>query len=158
MDKLDSLKEKTNDKDSSKKFVATLFFVLFLIFGFAMILLGYYFTGFVFMILSLIVHPYTRVLIKNKFHFSSSQETSVPVAKEELINNTPEKSNLGNTQQSNVILCPKCGSNNIFISKKGFDAGSACCGAMLIGPFGLLCGQSEANKIEKTCLNCNKKF
>ena len=61
-------------------------------------------------------------------------------------------------QQENIIYCPKCGSKNVFVSKKGFDAGGACCGAMLLGPFGLLCGQSGANKIEKNCLDCGKKF
>jgi hypothetical protein len=60
--------------------------------------------------------------------------------------------------QDNIILCPKCGSNNIFISKRGFDASNACCGAILLGPLGLLCGQDGANRIEKNCLNCGKKF
>lgn len=61
-------------------------------------------------------------------------------------------------QQPKKLICPKCGSKNIYISKRGYDAGSACCGAILLGPFGLLCGQSGANKIEKICLDCKKKF
>jgi len=60
--------------------------------------------------------------------------------------------------EEKVLFCPKCGSKNIHIEKRGFDAGGACCGALLVGPFGLLCGQSGANKLEKTCLSCNKKF
>lgn len=60
--------------------------------------------------------------------------------------------------QNKVLSCPKCSSTNIHVEKRGFDAGSACCGALLVGPFGLLCGQSGANKLEKTCLSCGKKF
>lgn len=56
------------------------------------------------------------------------------------------------------VVCPKCGSTNIFISKKGYNAKSGCCGAILLGPLGLLCGQRSANKIEKTCLNCKTVF
>ncbi len=63
-----------------------------------------------------------------------------------------------NTQQPKKLTCPRCGSNNIYVNKKGFDAGNACCGALLVGPLGLLCGQSGANKIEKNCLDCKKKF
>jgi tellurium resistance protein TerD len=60
--------------------------------------------------------------------------------------------------QRNIILCPKCGSKNVFVSKRGFNASDACCGALLVGPLGLLCGQSGANKIERNCLDCGKKF
>jgi hypothetical protein len=87
----------------------------------------------------------------------------IPILIRKMKEETPSKkadvvSNTNQPQQNNVILCPKCGSNNIFISKRGFNASDACCGALLVGPLGLLCGQSGANTIEKTCLNCNKKF
>jgi tellurium resistance protein TerD len=59
---------------------------------------------------------------------------------------------------ANMLRCPRCGSNNIFVAKKGYSASNGCCGAVLLGPLGLLCGQSGANKLEKTCLNCKKKF
>lgn len=68
-----------------------------------------------------------------------------------------EISNISKSQEK-ILSCPKCGSKNIHIEKKGFDANSACCGALLVGPLGLLCGQSNANKLEKTCLSCGKKF
>lgn len=58
----------------------------------------------------------------------------------------------------NSLSCPKCDSKNIHTDKKGYSAGKGCCGALLVGPLGLLCGQKGANKIENTCLNCNKKF
>jgi tellurium resistance protein TerD len=60
--------------------------------------------------------------------------------------------------QEKVLSCPKCGSKNIHIEKKGFNASTACCGAVVLGPLGLLCGQSDANKLEKTCLECGNKF
>ncbi len=63
-----------------------------------------------------------------------------------------------NLAKDDMVECPKCGSNNIFIGKKGYDASAGCCGALLLGPFGLLCGQTGANKIEKTCLNCKHKW
>lgn len=62
------------------------------------------------------------------------------------------------TTQENKLKCPKCGSTNIFVNKRGYDAGSACCGTILLGPLGLLCGQSGANAIEKNCLDCKNKF
>lgn len=70
--------------------------------------------------------------------------------------NIPVEKN--NDNKNGQLICPKCGSNNIFISKRGFNASDACCGALLVGPLGLLCGQSGANQIEKNCLNCGKKF
>lgn len=56
------------------------------------------------------------------------------------------------------VKCPKCGSTEVTIQKEGFDAGSACCGAFLVGPFGLLCGAKEANKLNRHCLNCAHKW
>ena len=68
------------------------------------------------------------------------------------------KNNVPSQQNNNVLTCPKCGSHNIYVGKKGYNASNACCGASLFGPFGLLCGQSGANKLEKVCLDCKKKF
>ncbi len=52
------------------------------------------------------------------------------------------------------VKCPRCGCSQISGNKKGMDAGTACCGALLLGPLGLLCGLSGANKVIITCLNC----
>ena len=59
---------------------------------------------------------------------------------------------------TDVIKCPRCGSTQIHIDKRGFDAGGACCGAILLGPLGILCGADGANKLRKTCLNCKKSW
>ena len=56
------------------------------------------------------------------------------------------------------IKCPECGSTEISIHKEGFDAKSACCGALLVGPLGILCGAKEANKLNRHCLNCGHKW
>lgn len=81
--------------------------------------------------------------------------------KSDLQTNVSQQTNQQNTppiNNGNILTCPKCGSNNIFVAKKGYSAGNGCCGAILLGPIGLLCGASGANKLEKTCLNCKKKF
>lgn len=66
---------------------------------------------------------------------------------------------MGQIQESDDrIKCKKCGSTNIHIDNTGYSTGNGCCGALLIGPLGLLCGQAGANKIRKTCLNCNHRW
>lgn len=59
-----------------------------------------------------------------------------------------------NSTNGNQVKCPKCGSTSIYADKKGFGGGKACCGALLAGPLGLLCGTFKQNKIKITCLNC----
>ena len=56
------------------------------------------------------------------------------------------------------IRCPKCGSKQVHVDKKGYSAKKGCCGALLVGPFGLLCGALGANKLRKTCLKCNHSW
>lgn len=64
---------------------------------------------------------------------------------------------------NSVIKCPKCGSANIhFITSQGgqrFDKSDACCGYLLCGPLGLLCGvKDQDTKTVRKCMNCNHEF
>lgn len=54
--------------------------------------------------------------------------------------------------------CPKCKSKQVYTDKKGFSGKKACCGALLAGPFGLLCGTHKSNKVRLTCLNCKHSW
>ncbi len=76
------------------------------------------------------------------------------------------------------MICPKCGSNdvdNIPVTHttttediKGFDGCNACCGYLLFGWVGILCGLcgmgegrrkvTHTTKIEHVCRNCGKRF
>jgi len=56
------------------------------------------------------------------------------------------------------VRCPRCGSTQIHAGKKGYDTGAGCCGALLIGPLGLLCGATDSNAVTVTCLNCGHSW
>ncbi len=56
--------------------------------------------------------------------------------------------------KTSTVTCPKCGSTSITTTKKGYDAGGACCRAILLGPLGLLCGASDANKLFNVYQKC----
>jgi len=64
------------------------------------------------------------------------------------------------------IKCPKCCSDNITLvsntEKRGFKSSDACCGYMILGPLGLLCGSVGSNKTSTTeywvCGSCGNHF
>lgn len=64
------------------------------------------------------------------------------------------------------IKCPKCGADNISLvsntQKRGFSGNGACCGTMILGPIGILCGSIGANKTSTTeywvCGSCGNHF
>lgn len=67
-------------------------------------------------------------------------------------------------EDDDVIRCPRCGSTNIhFVTKdtgSGIDKSDACCGYLLFGPIGLLCGvkdKKESTTVRK-CMKCNHEF
>lgn len=62
------------------------------------------------------------------------------------------------TNNDDKLTCPKCGSSQIHIDKKGYSAGKGCCGFLACGPLGFLFGQSGASKLRKTCLKCNNSW
>lgn len=72
-------------------------------------------------------------------------------------------------QERARIRCPKCQNENLqmiteSVSKgKDFSAGKGCCGAILLGPIGILCGACGKGKQVKTvsywiCPQCGNKF
>lgn len=79
------------------------------------------------------------------------------------MNNTYNSSNAGG------FRCPKCGGVNCTpivetsTSGKDFSAGKGCCGAVLLGPIGILCGAcGKGKQVTSTtywmCGNCGNKF
>jgi DNA-directed RNA polymerase subunit RPC12/RpoP len=71
--------------------------------------------------------------------------------------------------EPDLLICPECGSDNFEVvqdmkmSGKDFGAGKACCGYILLGPLGLLCGACGKGKELDTktafvCKNCGNKF
>ena len=62
------------------------------------------------------------------------------------------------TTTEEKVTCPKCGCTQIHADKKGFDGKKACCGALLTGPLGLLCGTHNKNKVLITCLKCKHSW
>lgn len=65
---------------------------------------------------------------------------------------------------SNVVRCPNCGSTNVqFVTKtreSDMDASNACCGFLLFGPIGLLCGLTgtRETKTVRKCMKCGHEF
>lgn len=73
----------------------------------------------------------------------------------------------------NNVRCTKCGSKNlqtvvktdVQTQGKNYSASQGCCGALLLGPFGLLCGLCGQGKKTTTtnvsmfsCNNCGHEF
>jgi|SRR3989344_4899036 len=65
-----------------------------------------------------------------------------------------------------VPKCPRCGSKQLQATSvgetKGFSTGKGCCGAVLLGPFGWLCGligMGESKiKAKRVCMKCGNTF
>lgn len=54
--------------------------------------------------------------------------------------------------------CPRCGSEQTVIGKKGFGIWNALIGAGLLGPIGLIGGLLGSNKPKVSCLNCGHSW
>lgn len=58
------------------------------------------------------------------------------------------------------MICPKCGSENVQFSTNtsggGYKAGSGCCGYMILGPLGLLCGACGSGSTTTEFWICNQ--
>ncbi|WP_102274125.1 hypothetical protein [Cytobacillus massiliigabonensis] len=55
---------------------------------------------------------------------------------------------------SNIVMCPKCNSNQLQFGEKGFSIGKAAVGVITIGSLGALAGLHGKGKIRLCCLNC----
>ncbi len=67
------------------------------------------------------------------------------------------------------VKCPHCGSNNCQpmqetnVTGGGYNAGNGCCGYLLFGPIGLLCGAcgSDTKTTHRdywVCRDCGRRF
>ena len=57
------------------------------------------------------------------------------------------------------IICPVCGSSNVYVDKKGYSAGKGIAGTLLTGNIlGLAGGFIGSNKVVCECLSCGNKF
>ena len=67
------------------------------------------------------------------------------------------------------MRCSKCGENNsqiineVTTTGKDFSVGKGCCGAILLGPIGVLCGACGGGKQTHNnqywvCNNCGNKW
>lgn len=100
----------------------------------------------------------------------------VPVDKEKREEDTTNRTvHHSTTASPPKICCPKCGAESgscLSINKattkttgSNYNAGSGCCGMILLGPFGLLCGLCGAGKNTTTqnqtwwvCQQCGAEF
>lgn len=63
-----------------------------------------------------------------------------------------------NTDEDELVRCPRCNSSQITASQKGFGLGKAAAGGLLLGPVGLLGGFFGSRKIVITCLKCGHQW
>ena len=86
----------------------------------------------------------SRILPKeNSAHISNTSASHAPQKKK---------------KDSDTVSCPKCGSTQIQMTKKGFGLGKAAVGGLLLGPVGLLGGAIGANNVQRVCVKCRYKF
>ena len=56
------------------------------------------------------------------------------------------------------LRCPKCRCTQLSAHKRGMKGSTACLGALLLGPLGVLCGLKGANQVIVTCLKCGHQW
>ncbi len=104
----------------------------------------------------------------NKPHIPTSVNvTNTQAQNADASNDKTENANI--VTQPKGIHCPRCGSYDVMpvseVSTKGkdFNASDACCGYLLCGPLGLLCGATGKGKQTVTttywmCKGCGNNF
>lgn len=117
--------------------------------------------------------PEMRENLNEKFNAGKCKEIVVQNAT--LVE--PEADNSPKKATHNGMICPRCGEENLQIINEvhvdtqttggGYSASKGCCGYMLLGPFGLLCGAcgssaktttTTTNTTHFVCPKCGKKF
>ena len=68
------------------------------------------------------------------------------------------KANFSPPPKAEIVTCPKCGSSQIQLAKKGFGLGKAAAGLILLGPVGLVGGAIGAQDAVRICMSCKHKF
>ena len=127
--------------------------------------------------------PDEVVELKTKFGMSGEYEVEyddnkphIPVGAnatntvtQNIDNNNNQTENINIVTQKSGLHCPRCGNYDIIpvseVSTQGkdFNASDACCGYLLCGPLGLLCGATGKGKQTTTttywmCKGCGNKF
>ena len=73
------------------------------------------------------------------------------------------------SNQPDLLICPKCGSENVQLATehklhgKGFSGSKGCCGYIILGPLGILCGAcGSGQKLDEkrfwVCNSCGNEF
>ncbi|ERJ11334.1 hypothetical protein [Haloplasma contractile] len=100
------------------------------------------------------------------FKFDKEQDDKQNIYEGEVI--TTDESNHENVNRDfegeDYIKCPNCHSPNIHFvtiqSGSDYSAANGCCGFILFGPLGLLCGllSNKRTATIRKCINCNHEF
>lgn len=56
------------------------------------------------------------------------------------------------------VRCPSCGSTQVQGGQRGFGAGKAIGGGLLLGPIGLAAGFHGSKDVELACLSCGARW
>lgn len=117
------------------------------------------------------IYNYENGIIKNSGEFIMSQHTSMLKSSNKSIVKRHGKlseyvkfkelrgTSVVPKEIDETIKCPKCGSTNIYIGKKGYGVGKALVTSVIINPLvGLGVGALGRKNIECTCVKCNTRF
>lgn len=86
------------------------------------------------------------------------------IEKKEVVETYVREGDAASDKGDEKVRCPRCGSSDVrFVTKEvgsDVDAGNACCGYILFGPLGLLCGFTGDRKsiTVRKCMHCGHEF
>lgn len=70
----------------------------------------------------------------------------------------PSEQRSQQSNNSNVVKCPKCGSTSITANKKGFSLAKGAAGIVAVGALGVVAAGHGKNKVIATCLKCGHQW